>query len=155
MKTISLTVFPVFVVVLVLSCGPTRNAGKTGSTTFIDISKARTEIEALGKQFSEDFGNRDSVALANHYASDGMLGSVKGKDNLISTWGKYIKYGIEHGTPNVKYISNSFASDDEYVVELGIYQYLDEGGNVKGHGKYVVVWKQEDGEWKIYRDNGL
>jgi len=155
MKTWPLLILSICLACVVVSCTSGENANNTKTTAVIDIEKARAEIEALGKQFSEDFANRDSVALANHYASDGRLGSIKGKENLISTWGRYIRDAIEDGTPHVRYITNALTSDDEYVVELGEYQYLDEGGSVKGKGKYVVVWKKEDGEWKIYRDNGL
>lgn len=158
MKTLSIVSLSLWVVLMMLSGNSCNNAEKSGTgqkSSFIDISKAQQQIEAIDKKFSEDFRNMDSVALANYYASDGTLGSVKGKDNLVAAFGKMIRNGIKNGTPELLFITNDLAGDDEYIVELGIYQFVDKEGNIKNQGKYVVVWKQEGGEWKIYRDNGL
>jgi len=145
-------------VLLLLAGSSCNNPGKidtTGDPSFINVSEARPEIEAVNNQFSVDFMNKDSVALANHYASDGMLGLVKGKENLVSAWGKMIRDDHANGKTDVQFETNSLASDDEFVVELGIYRLADKDGNIKNQGKYVVVWKKEGGEWKIYRDTGL
>jgi len=158
MKTIRNVSFLLSVVLILLlgySCNNSEKSGTGDNASFIDLSQARPQIEALDIKFSDDFRNRDSVALANYYASDGSLGSVKGKDNLVSAFGRKIRNAAENGTPDMLFVTNSFASDDKYVVELGIYQFADEEGNIKNQGKYLVVWKQEGGEWKIYRDNGL
>jgi len=119
------------------------------------VLEARIKIEALVKQFSEEFRNKDSVALADHYLSNGMLGSVKGHDKIVSTWSKMIQNASDKGTPNLLFITNSITTDDEYIIELGVAQWADENGNVKSEGKYLVVYKQEGGELKLYRDWGL
>ena len=158
MKTLKIASRSLWVALLMFSGNSCNNAEKPGTrqqTSFIDVVQTRKEIEALDRQFSEDFRNKDSVALANYYASDGMLGAVKGNDNIVSAFGKMISYGIKNGTPDLLFTTNSLATDDEFVVELGSYRFVDKDGNMKSQGKYVVVWKQEDGEWKIYRDNGL
>ena len=36
--------------------------------------------------------------------------------------------------------------------EVGTYHMLAEGGVTADRGKYVVVWKKEDGEWRLHRD---
>lgn len=137
-----------------ISCGnkETESIQKEG---FIDTSEARIQIEALGKQFSDEFRNKDSVALANHYSPDGMLGSVKGHDNIVSTWNKMIQNASDKGTPNLLFKPNSITTDDEYIIELGVARWADQNGNVKSEGKYLVVYKREGGELKLYRDWGL
>ena len=122
--------------------------------TPIDLGLARKLIENNVKQFAEDFINSDSLALADHYASDGTFGSIKGKD-LISAWGGIIRNAKKNGTPNVKFTTNSLFSDGEYLVELGLFEFTDNNNDVNSQGKYLVVWKQEDGKWKMYRDIGL
>jgi hypothetical protein len=47
------------------------------------------------------------------------------------------------------------ATDGEFVLELGDYKMVDANKKVVDSGKYCVVWKQEDGQWKLYRDMGL
>ena len=38
------------------------------------------------------------------------------------------------------------------AIEIGKYTLSWEGGNVLDRGKYVVIWKQESGQWKLHRD---
>jgi len=56
---------------------------------------------------------------------------------------------------SVTIITTSLSTDSEFLVELGTYEIKDSKGNLKHTGKYLVVWKQEDGKWKLYRDLGL
>jgi len=154
LKVVCQIISVVIFVLIVNSCG-NKETELNQKTGFIDVSRARVQIEALGKQFSDEFSNKDSIALANHYLSNGMLGSVEGRDNIVSTWNKIIQNASDKGTPNLLFITNSVTTDDEYIIELGVAQWTDENGNVKSEGKYLVVWKQKDGEWKIYRDWGL
>ena len=41
---------------------------------------------------------------------------------------------------------------DDTANEVGTYHMLAEGGATADRGKYVVVWKKEDGEWRLHRD---
>jgi hypothetical protein len=45
--------------------------------------------------------------------------------------------------------------DDAFMFVYGSYEQKDDHNHVKDMGKYIVVLKQENGEWKFYRDNGL
>lgn len=47
------------------------------------------------------------------------------------------------------------SSDAEFLIEVGIAETRDSQNNFKHKGRYLVVWKQENGEWKLYRDIGL
>jgi ketosteroid isomerase-like protein len=38
------------------------------------------------------------------------------------------------------------------AIEVGKYTLHDEGGQPLDEGKYIVIYKQEDGEWKLHRD---
>ncbi len=38
------------------------------------------------------------------------------------------------------------------AIEVGNYSLSSEGEEVIDRGKYVVIWKQEDGRWKLHRD---
>jgi ketosteroid isomerase-like protein len=88
------------------------------------------------------------------YAKGAYFGTAKGKD-ILSSWGGQIRYSIENDMPNLLFTTTSLTTDNEFLFELGKYQMKDSKGNLKGEGKYLLVWKQEDGKWKIYRDMGL
>ncbi len=157
MKRSRLIILTIPMTILMLSFSSCRNEKKMeieSQTTSIDLAQARKTIEDIGRQFSEDYKNGDSMALAAHYAKDGTFGSIKGED-LVSAFGKNIRNGRKNGTPYLLFTTNSVFSDGEYLIELGIFESKDTDNNVKSSGKYLVVWKQEDGEWKMYRDIGL
>ena len=150
-----LIILVAIVLFIVNSCSNKETDSKK-KAGFIDLTKARQQVEALAQQFSVEFRSKDSIALANHYLPNGMIGSAKGYENILSTWSKMIQNASEKGTPYLIFITNSVTTDEEYIIELGQTQWADENGNVKREGgKYVVVYKQEGGELKIYRDWGL
>jgi ketosteroid isomerase-like protein len=124
-------------------------------TNSIGFEKAKRSIEKVIQQVSADFHNGDSVAIAGHYATNATFGSVRGRDKITEAWGSFIRSCKAKGYTNVVYHTNAMATDGEYVAELGDYDITDMSNNVQIHGKYMVVWKQEDGDWKLYRDMGL
>lgn len=128
--------------------------GQTLAPTTIDLQKARIIIDSLDKQFAQHYFNGDSIAIYNMYAKGAKFGSLKGNEILLS-WGKQIRNSIKNDTRVIKYTTTSLSTDSEFLVELGTYEMKDSRGNSKYKGKYLVVWKQEDGNWKLYRDIGL
>ena len=129
------------------------NGQNSGSET-IDLQKARIIIDSLDKQFALHFYNGDSISLYNMYAKGASLGNKRGNEILLS-WGRQIRNSIRNDTRTIIYTTTSLSTDSEFLVELGAYEFRDSKGNSKYKGKYLVVWKQEDGNWKLYRDIGL
>ncbi len=138
----------------VAGCQQQQNTDTKPVSEKIDLQKVKTIIEGIDKQFAKDFYNGDSLALAKYYSSDAKFGSLKGKD-ILSAWGKMIRNSIKDNTRNLLFTTTAFTGDSVYMVELGIYEERDDKDNLKNKGRYLVVWKQENGEWKIYRDIGL
>ena len=144
---------PILVFVFIFFCATNTFAQATGQPG-IDLQKAKIIVDSLGKQFSKYYFNGDSVALAAMYTKDASLGSLKGKDILLAL-GKMIRSSIKDNARNIIYTTTSLSTDSEFIVELGIYEAKDDKGNSKEKGKYLVVYKQENGGWKLYRDIGL
>jgi ketosteroid isomerase-like protein len=128
--------------------------GQKTATTTIDLQKAKTIIDSLDKQFAHYYFNGDSAAIYKMYAKDASFECLKGNEILLS-WGKQIRNSIKNDTRNLIFTTTSLSADSEFLVELGTYEIKDKKGNPKHNGKYLVVWKQEDGNWKLYRDMGL
>ena len=153
---LSINIFLTLIIafVLLLGCRQQQNTGTRPVSEAVDLQKIRSIIEDLDKQFSKDFYNGDSVALTNYYSSDAKFGSLKGKE-ILSAWGRMIRNSIKDNARNLLFTTTAFTGDSVYMVELGIYEERDDKNNLKNKGRYLVVWKQENGEWKIYRDIGL
>ena len=41
---------------------------------------------------------------------------------------------------------------EELVTEVGSYTMTDKAGKEIDKGKYIDLWKMEDGKWKLHRD---
>ena len=75
-------------------CRQQQNTDTKSESEKMDLQKVRLIIEDLDKQFSKDFYNGDSVALANYYSSDAKFGSLKGKE-ILSAWGRMIRNSVK------------------------------------------------------------
>src|SRR5258705_4036589 len=159
MRTIILTVLlgSIFSFVSCNNSGTTTSGDKdsTNKTTAeqsFDLDKARAAIDEENRKFMDDLKRKDSVALAAHYAADGMVlapnaDPVK-KDGLAGLWGSFIRSGVTE----LKISPTDVAGNDEMLTETGMYELYGNDNKMIDKGKYVVVWKKENGSWKIFRD---
>ncbi|WP_205512007.1 YybH family protein [Longitalea arenae] len=132
----------------------TANNTRNDSAAAFDLSKARAAIENDNAKFMEEARRGDSNALAAHYASDGWLmfnnaEPFKGKD-IVSAWGSAIRMGMK----DLKITTQDVVGSAEVLAETGTYEMIGANNKTIDKGKYVVVWKPENGTWKIYRDIG-
>jgi ketosteroid isomerase-like protein len=133
-----------------------RSAGiaQSAENPVVNEQQAKVIVSDIIRKFSDYFLKGDSVALSAMYTKDASLGSVKGKD-VPAAIGKMIRSSIQGDSRHITYTSTSINVDGEFIVEVGIAEGKDEHGNQKWKSKYLVVYKQEDGYWKLYRDIGL
>ena len=139
-----------------LSCNSNtsaENIAKAESSTF-DMQRAKSFIDSINTKFSEQFAAGDSVALASHYWSDAELlldnsEPVKG-DDILNAWGSAIRAGIKE----ISFVTTDVTGDSLFIIETGNYEMKDSKNSLLDKGKYVVVWQNRNGEWKLYRDIG-
>ena len=143
----------ILVLVFILCCNKNSFA-QSADQPAVDSQKAKMIVSSIIKQFAEYYLQGDSVALAAMYTKDASLGSVEGKD-IPSAIGSMIRSSIKNNSRNITYRSTSISMDGEFIIEVGIAEAKDDRGNQKWISKYLVVYKQENGAWKLYRDISL
>ncbi len=144
-------------VTISISCNSTdtkETAETAANKNVIDQQQAKTFIDSINLKFTEQVLNGDSVALASHYWPDAELmfsnsESVKGTD-AIGVWGEMISMGIKHFT----FQTTDITLGGDLLVETGTYEMKTADNTLADKGKYVVVWKYKNGEWKLFRDIG-
>jgi ketosteroid isomerase-like protein len=119
-----------------------------------DQQQTRSFIYSINARFSQELAAGDSAALASHYWPDAELlldnsEPVKGND-IIKAWGGAIRMGMKE----INLTTTDIKGDSLFIIETGNYQMKDAKGSLLDRGKYVVVWEQRNGEWKLYRDIG-
>lgn len=112
-----------------------------------------SEIRKADDAFEQTFGRGDAAGMADRYTRDGMLlptGSdfIRGKEAIQDFWQGAMDMGIKEAKLDIIEVERH----GDAVTELGRYKLSGAGGEVMDQGKYVVIWKQEDGQWKLHRD---
>jgi ketosteroid isomerase-like protein len=133
------------------SCNDMAKETETAGIEF-NATTARTEIEAANRNFMELFSHGDSVGLANFYTIDGKFmspeaPSVVGRANIQTELSNIFRSGItgiDIRTENVFGTEALIAEEGELTVYAG--------SEAVGVEKYIVLWKREDGIWKMFRD---
>ncbi|MES1216643.1 MAG: DUF4440 domain-containing protein [Bacteroidota bacterium] len=147
----------IFSSITILSCNTDKKSDapddQTGNAA-LEKQNAKSFIDSINAKFSEEIKAGDSVALATHYSADAELvfannEPVKGKD-ILSAWGSTINMGVK----DAKFTTTDILVNAGLLVETGKYEMFGDKNILLARGNYVVVWKKENGEWKLYRDIG-
>ena len=65
----------------------------------------------------------------------------------------YCLHGEHHILPEAFLLATSISEGHgNTAIEEGKYTLRGESGNVLDRGKYIVIWKQQVGQWKLHRD---
>ncbi len=116
-------------------------------------TEVRGLIAAANEKFMAVFSRGDTAGLATLYTENGQLmptnsDFVTGREAIQKFW----QASIDRGVKAVKLETIEVDGYGDTAIEVGMYTILGEGGRVFDNGKYIVIWKQEDGEWKLHRD---
>lgn len=120
------------------------------------MQDTRNAIRIANEKFMEVFKKGDAAAVAALYTQDGRLlppGSqmVSGTEAIQSFWQGAMNQGIREA----RLETTDVEERQDIACEIGRYtlRIEPEGGKtLTDRGKYVVVWKKEDGGWKLHID---
>lgn len=113
----------------------------------------RTQIESANRGFMAAFKEGNATAIANLYTPSAKLlpansDFVSGTDSIQQFWQGVFGLGIKE----VKLETIEVEDHRDTAFEVGRYQLLAAGDKVADVGKYLVVWKNDNGVWKLHRD---
>jgi ketosteroid isomerase-like protein len=127
---------------------------KTGNPSSIDVEKERPVLDSMVALYSKYILEGDSVAIASMYAVDGSMGCSKGSE-ILSSAGSWIRSANKKDSRHVTFKIDTLNADGEFLIETGSAEGRNDKGELKYTFRYLVVWKQENGTWKLYRDISL
>lgn len=136
-------------VCLLFSC---NNKGEAGKEAF-DLAAVKNHIIEMNKTYSDRFVKNDTSFYNERYCKDAEVYSpgvpaVKGRDSIISF---FYQNGTNKET-KIELPTGNFYGSSELVVEEGLYNFPDGKGGSFDKGKFIALWKQEGGKWKLYRE---
>ncbi len=123
----------------------------------VDRAAEEQVIRDLDREWVAAVAAGDTLAIANFYAEDGYFmppnaPRVDGHGAISGAWAGMLQL------PNV---SLTFAPTDIVIAEAGDMAYdigtYDLGwdgpdGRIEDNGKYVIVWRKVNGDWKVMAD---
>ncbi|MFY0627028.1 MAG: nuclear transport factor 2 family protein [Reichenbachiella sp.] len=114
-----------------------------------DITILEKEIGLRLREYEKHLKNGDSIALGNMYMLNAeIIPSTAGRENITKAFGSYIRDSITGSS----FKTTQLWGNDQLLVEEGVGTWSHANGTVVGSGRYLLVWKKDDGKWKILRD---
>lgn len=142
--------FLAFLFILV-SCSQNQPTEKTEPA--FDITAVSNHIMEMNKTYSGRFTTNDTAFYNARYCKDAEvycpgLAAVRSRDSIRS-------FFYQNGTnkeAKIELPPGNIYGSNELVVEEGTYNFPDEKGGSVDKGKFIALWKKEDGKWKLFRE---
>ena len=121
----------------------------TQSTT----TEVRGAIAAGVESFMAAFKKGDAAGLTALYTENGQVlppnaEFVTGKQAIQMFWQAVMDMGVKEAKIEILEVEGH----GDTAIEISTFTLLGEGGQVLDKGKYIVIWRQAAGEWKLHRD---
>ncbi len=110
------------------------------------------EITTANEQFMSAFRQQDAAGLAQLYTEKAELfpprsDVITGREGTQSFWQGVMDMGIKAARLETVEVEDY----GDTAFEVGRYTLEGAGGQVLDRGKYIVIWKQDGGQWKLHR----
>lgn len=133
-------------------CSCQKNSTADQNSSSFNLDSAKQAIEHQNVAFQTAFENSDSVGLANLFTTDAKMmmpgsPSIEGRAAITSVVAKFMKMNIKRSAKTIAVWGNA-----DLLTEEGMASLSDQKGTELEHAKYLVIWKKEDGQWKLFRD---
>ncbi|MFC4263905.1 YybH family protein [Ferruginibacter yonginensis] len=139
------------VTLVMASCN--NETQKTVVTPTFSLDSAKMAIAESNKTYGEGFAKADSSLFISKYTKDGCIMPANAPKLCGSqAIGMFFKGAQGMGVQNIRLTTEEVMGGPEVVVETGQYELLGAENKSLDKGKFVVVWKMEDGKWKMHRD---
>jgi uncharacterized protein (TIGR02246 family) len=113
----------------------------------------RDAVAAANEEFMAAFNRGDAAGLAALYTENGQVlptnsDVITGQEAIEAFWQAVMDMGIT----GAKVESVEVEGHGDTAIDVGKYTLHGAEGQELDHGKYIVIWKHQDGQWKLHRD---
>ena len=111
------------------------------------------QIKEANRRFAAAFEKGDAERIADFYVEEGKLlppnsEVVSGRKEIRAFWSK----AMESGVKAVTLKSTEVEARGDTAIEMGNFALFGKDAKEIDNGKYLVVWKCDQGTWRLYRD---
>lgn len=131
--------------VVFLSCTSTPNLGPSAE-------EVRSAIEANFQEMGAAMQDSNAAKLTSYFTEDAFFKlpgqkPVKGREAIQKVHEGMISQGL-----GIRPVTEEVQVFQNHAMELGTVDILAPDGSIANKAYYLTLWKNVDGEWKIYRD---
>jgi len=116
-------------------------------------SKLKSSIEVINGKFADAFRSGSADNLSAYYMVDAQLmppgmAPISGSDQILAYWQGAMSAGIG----SVRLQTSAVSGSGNEVIEYGNYTIFAGEDFTVDKGKYIVIWKRDGNQLKIFRD---
>ena len=112
----------------------------------------KADIMAANQKFMDAF-QKGATTMSSYYTTNATLMPPSSEPIQGNTAiGEYWEGGYESGVKRAKLETIDAEMAGTQVIETGRYTLYGANDAQLDAGKYIVIWKQEGGQWKLHRD---
>jgi ketosteroid isomerase-like protein len=136
---------------LLSSCG-SKSPKTPGAPPFI-LEEISAHIDSLNKIYGDRFTTGDPALYTARYCADAIImpsemAQIKGRDSI-----RHFNYNDGKNKHfRVVITATKIYGGPDAVIEEGYYTFPGEDGKIYDKGKFIAIWKQEEGVWKLFRE---
>lgn len=140
--TLALTLF---------GCGPQEPASTP--TAAFNTSIAKAALDSMNKSYDGRFRDSTTTYFAARYTNEACVFApnmprVCGIDAIT----KFYWFGGESQTLTLDIQGQEVSGTEKEVTEVGTYRVIDDEGTLLDEGKFIAIYRNEDGIWKVHRE---
>mgnify|MGYP003593246904 CR=1 FL=1 len=122
-------------------------------STDFSLGDVKAHIDSMNKSYGQRFMTDDTAFYIERYCRDAQVycpnvPAVIGRDSIRA----FFYNGGNNKETIIELPAGNVYGNDSLVVEDGTYQFPDGKGGTVDKGKFLAIWKKENGKWKLYRE---
>lgn len=134
------------------SCSEEARQQIEDSASAFDLTQAMASVRQSNISMTKAFKSLDTAALLQSFTEKSELMPshhpvIQGRDSIRV----YLIKLLHGNSKELKIESKNLWGDSSLLTETGTYQIKGADNKKLDQGKYIALWKQESGNWKIYR----
>ncbi|MCB2376458.1 SgcJ/EcaC family oxidoreductase [Hymenobacter sp. BT635] len=113
----------------------------------------RDEIRRANDSFEASFAQGDAAGIASLYTPTAVLlptnhEPIQHPEGIQAFWQEAMSQGVKQ----LKLKTRDIEELEDTAIELGTYTLFGQDSQPLDQGKYLVVWKEQQGQWRLHQD---
>jgi uncharacterized protein (TIGR02246 family) len=136
------------------ACAPTKAEPTDTASAKVDLAAEEQAIKDLNARWVRMIAAKDTAGIYELYASDALYmapnaQALGGRPGVAKAWSGF--YAMKGSSLSFRPTKVVVAQAGDLAYDVGTFTFGMDGprGRIEDKGKYLTVWKKQDGAWRI------